>query len=116
MTTILDPENTIKDAESSEVWRQYYVDQYQLKTQIIGIDDTIVGIIKQNCQSNILLCLQYFVNMLQNKFVEVRENGFVMTTSKFRKCSLIGEWTSVPVPRIAMKLNSQFMSEYFFSI
>ena len=46
MTTILDPENTIKDAESSEVWRQYYVDQYQLKTQIIGIDDTIVGIIK----------------------------------------------------------------------
>ena len=49
MTTILDPENTIKDADSSEVWRQYYVDQYQLKTQIIGIDDTIVGIIAQNC-------------------------------------------------------------------
>ena len=92
------------------------IEKYQLKTQITGIDDDIVVIIAQNCQSNILFCLQYFVNMLQNKFIEVRENGFVVTTKKFRKCSLIGEWTSVPVPRIAIKLNVQAISEFFFSI
>ena len=116
MTTILDPANTIKDAEMSDQWRTHLYEQYQLKTRIMGVDPNIVSVIAQNCQKNILLCLQYFVNMLQNRFVRVNTDGYVEPTKEFQKCKLIDEWTTVPVPRIAWKLNMQSTSEFFFSI
>ena len=40
----------------------------------------------------------------------------MQATAKFKKCNLIDEWTTIPVPRIAMKLNMEMMSEFFFSI
>ena len=49
MTTILDLNNTIKDTESSEVWRNYYFEQFQLKTQIIGVDEIVIKTIARNC-------------------------------------------------------------------
>lgn len=116
MTTIFDPSNTIKDAELSEHWRTTLIEQYQLKTQILSIDEQVVEIISQNCQRNVLFCLQYFVNMLQSDFLKVMENGNVCATKKFMKCKLIDEWTTVSVPRLALKLNMQAMSEFFFSI
>ena len=44
------------------------------------------------------------------------ENGNVSATLKFKQCDLIDEWTTVPVPRLAMKVNMEMMSEFFFSI
>jgi len=105
MTTIVDPSNTIKDAEMSEQWRTTLIDQYQLKTLIKSVDTLVTQIISQNCQRNILFCLQYFVNMLQSGFLEVMENGNVSATEKFKQCKLIDEWTSVSVPRLANKIN-----------
>ena len=49
--------------------------------------------------------MQYFVNLLQNDFVRVKENGHVYPAEKFFKCKMINDWTTVPVPRLSMKIN-----------
>ena len=38
MTTIIDPNNTIKSEEESENWRQTLLEKYQLKTLITSVD------------------------------------------------------------------------------
>ena len=66
---------------------------------------SILNIIAQKCLNNPLLSMQYFVNLLQNDFVRVKENGHVYPAEKFFKCKMINDWTTVPVPRLSMKIN-----------
>jgi len=65
----------------------------------------ILEIVTRKCRRNPLHCLQYFVNMLQNGFIRVTETGQVSITQKFIKCKMIDDWTTVPVPRLVMKMN-----------
>lgn len=44
------------------------------------VDEDVLRVIVSKCRGNPLLCLQYFVNMLQNRFIEVKPNGDVIPT------------------------------------
>lgn len=44
--------------------------------------------------------------MLHNGFIEVQTNGDVIATDKFYFCESINDWSTVPVPRISLKINT----------
>ena len=116
MTRIVDPVSTIKDEQTSNEWRDTLLDKYQLHHEIESIDMSILDLISQKCLSNPLLCLSYFVNLLQNDFVIINEYGRVQPSEKFNKCKLIDDWTPVPVPRLSMKIIMEQFSQFFQSI
>ena len=39
-----------------------------------------------------------------------------MATSKFEHCLIINDWTAVPVPRLALKMNTQLLDNFYYSI
>ena len=80
------------------------------------VDEDILHVIVAKCHGNPLLCLQYFVNMLHNGFIEISEHGDVEPTEKFDFCESINDWSMVPVPRLALKINTQLLDQYYFSI
>jgi len=80
------------------------------------IDDQIMRVISSKCRGNPLLSLQYFVNMLHGGFIEISADGFVEPTEKFDYCVSINDWSMVPVPRIALKINTQLLDQYYFSV
>ena len=45
------------------------------------------------CRGNPILCLQYFVNMIHDAFVEIRADGSVHPTEKYMHCKEINDWT-----------------------
>jgi len=53
-----------------------------------------------------LLCLQYFVNLLQNGFILIDGNGKVSMDAKLITCMQLNDYSSVPVPRFAIKINT----------
>ena len=53
-----------------------------------------------------MLTLDYFMNMIQNGFVSIAEDGTALGTRKFKKCIVMDNWTDVPVPKMAQKLNN----------
>ena len=71
MTRIVDPGDTIKRPEMGAQWQEALTEKWQLHYVIKSVDADILTVISRKCRSNPLLCLQYFVNMLQNDFVRV---------------------------------------------
>ena len=116
MTKIIDPERTIKSPEASKMWQELLIKKNQLKYVMEEIDGRILKLIAHKSISNPLQCLSYFVNMLANEYIEVTRTGSVIPTAKFMKCLKIDDWTALPVPRLAMKINMQALSQFFYSI
>jgi len=71
MTRIVDPENTIKTEKQGEDWRCHYTKLWQLHEEITNIDTAIVSVITRLCRGNPLLCLSYFVILLQSGYIKV---------------------------------------------
>lgn len=69
----------------------------------------------QKCRGNPLVSLQYFVNLLQNRFIEISENT-VVATDLFLKCEALCDFTAVPLPRVAVKINCSFIDTYIRNI
>mgnify|MGYP007058519337 CR=1 FL=1 len=80
------------------------------------IDPEILRIIVTKCRGNPLLCFQYYINLLHNHFIEIQPDGYVVPTGKFAHCMQINDWTAVPVPRLALKINTQMLDQFYYSI
>ena len=74
-----------------------------------SIDEDILYVIVTKCNGNPLLCLQYFINLLHNGFICVQEDGSVEPTDKFDFCISVNDWSTVPVPRLMLKVNTQVL-------
>lgn len=98
------------------MWTQRLTKEWQLETLMTDVDQEIMNLIAMKCLGNPLMSLQYFVNMLHNGFVVVESDGFVSPTDKFSHCLFINDWTSLPVPNIAFKINCTLLDEFYYSV
>ena len=80
------------------------------------IEPEILRVVATKCRGNPLLCFQYFINLLHNHFIMIQPDGLVMATQKFEHCLIINDWTAVPVPRLALKMNTQLLDNFYYSI
>ena len=53
------------------MWTQFFTDKWQLKYQFTSISSEVLDAIIEKCNGNPLLCLQYFVNLLQNGYINI---------------------------------------------
>ena len=67
------------------------------------------------CNGNPLLCMQYFVNLLQSDFIHISADGAVKTGKKFDLCYELSDWKTVPVPRLALKQMCTHLDQYLFA-
>ena len=62
------------------------------------------------------------MNLLQNRFIEIKDtqgnarNGQVVATDLFLKCETLNDFTPVPLPRIAVKINCSLIDGYIRDI
>jgi hypothetical protein len=56
--------------------------------------------------------LQYFVNLLQNDFIVIDNVGKVGMEPKFVTCMQLNDYSPVPVPRFAIKINTSSVDRY----
>ena len=103
MTEIVDQSNTIKNKKDGESWRQRLTVQWQLHIKYTRVQQKILDVIVTKCNGNPLLCMQYFVNLLQNDYIHTSSNGEVTMGKKFDLCVELNDWKTVPVPRVALK-------------
>jgi hypothetical protein len=52
-----------------KMWEERLLDEWQLKFQYREIDPLILSTIRKRCGGNVLLCLHYFVQLLQNHLI-----------------------------------------------
>ena len=112
MTKIIDPDNTIKNEETSADWRETLMKKWQLDKLIKSVEPIICKVCVQKCGGNPTISLQYFVNLLHNDIIEVQSNGHVTPTEKFHQCYRLSDWSIVPVPRLAMKISYSLTSKF----
>ena len=60
--------------------------------------------------------MQYFVNLLQNDFIHISQNGEVQTGKKFDLCYELSDWKTVPVPRLALKQMCTHLDRYLYAV
>ena len=117
MTQIEDPQTTIKDIKTSRDEHERLIDRWQLKTQFKNIDPRVLEVIQRNCGGNPLYCLQYFVNLMQDQFIEIRaSDGMVIPRDKFLVCYEVDDWKSVQVPRLALKIICTYLDKYLWEV
>lgn len=116
MTRINDLQRTIKSAEACEEWRDRLSKKWQTDITIKKVDKEILELITVKCHGNPLISLQYFVNMLHSKVIRIDCKGVVRPTNTFNTCQIINDWTTVPCPRIAVKIRLQRYSQFLYSI
>ena len=116
MTKIIDPAKTIKTEQMGADWKGILTKKWQLAYQIHHVDPDILHVVVSKCRGNPLLCFQYFINLLHDAFIEVKPDGHVFATAKFDHCKEINDWTAVPVPRLAHKVNTQMLDQFYYSI
>ena len=116
MTEIIDPQNTIKNKIDGESWRQRLTVKWQLGVKYHHIQQKILDLIVTRCNGNPLLCMQYFVNLLQNDFIHISQNGEVQTGKKFDLCYELSDWKTVPVPRLALKQMCTHLDRYLYAV
>ena len=54
------------------------------------------------------------MNLLHNDFIRVSSSGSVKPTKKFDLCYELSDWKTVPVPRLALKINCTHLDKYLY--
>mmetsp|Transcript_37080 Transcript_37080/g.56893 ORF Transcript_37080/g.56893 Transcript_37080/m.56893 type:complete len:112 (+) Transcript_37080:3010-3345(+) len=111
MTAIVDPDNTIKIQADCDRWVERLTAKYQLHQVFRSIDRSIVELIVKKCTGNALICLQFFFNLIEGEFIELKNMKvgedtagkqvevptFVMRES-LKKCIRLQNFTKIRVP------------------
>ena len=84
MVKIVDPNNTIKSVEESEIQRDGLMKRFQLYFKIKSIPSYVLEVISRKCAGNPLFSIHYFINMLFCGFLEIKKNGKVESTDIFK--------------------------------
>ena len=60
-----DARATIKNLKMGNTWRKRLMDEWQLTYMYKSIDESIIKTINKRCAGNPMLCLHYFLILLQ---------------------------------------------------
>ena len=88
--------------------------KHQLHIEFKSLDEKVLRVILRNCGGNPLYCQQYFVNLLQDQFIEIKAWGKVTPSEKFLVCHKLDDWKSVAVPRLALKQICTYLDKYLW--
>jgi len=116
MTHIVDMTKTIKTEKMGKQWTEILYKKWQLETRFVQIDKQILTTITKLCGGNPYLSLAFFVQLLQNNFIMVDNSGTVVQCSKFKNCLKLSDFTTVPTPRLAVKINCSYLDRFLNSI
>jgi hypothetical protein len=86
MIEIVKPTDTIKTEAMGKTWKDILTKKWQLENKFIDVSADsadITKVIVQRCAGNPLLCLYFYVSLLQNSFITIDTNGLLMSTGKF---------------------------------
>jgi len=62
---------------------------------------------------NPLLTLELFLNLLHHGSIQVNSEGYLAPTEVYMKtCHTLDDWSAVPVPRYALKINQFYLSQF----
>jgi len=98
-----------------KIWREKLKDKWLIDKPFNEISERVLDVIIRKCVGNPLLCLGYFVNLVQNGYVRVDASSSVLPTHKFIECEKIKDFINVPVPRVAMRNNLKAIDHYLKS-
>lgn len=84
MTEIKDPAKTIKKQEKCNEWIRTLTKKCNLERVYKDIEDSILNLIINKCEGNVLISLQFFFNLINNGFVEVDRNNVVVAKPKLQ--------------------------------
>ena len=112
MTSIKDPETTIKTVKEGEMWVQRITDKLNLHKVFKTVDDGIVVHIVQKCECNPLICLQYFYNLINNGFIRINERDQVVPNESFEQCMKLHDFTTIPSPSPVHKRRLKNLDDY----
>lgn len=76
------------------------------------VHPSILKAIIRRCAGNPLLCMDFFVQLLQNWFISISASGRVVTEEIFEKCIHLNDYLTCPAPRIAIKQNLALIDNY----
>ena len=63
----------------------------------------VISVILKRCYGNPFLSLGFFVQLMQNSFIQINSKGKVVSTPKFDECINLDDFLACPAPRIAIK-------------
>jgi len=89
MTEIVKPTDTIKTEEMGKNWKEILSKKWQVENKFLDVsanNSDILKVIIQRCAGNPLLCLYFYVSLLQNNFITIDTNGLLLTNSKMKHC------------------------------
>lgn len=66
----------------------------------------------RRCNGNPLLCLNFFVLLIQNTFLKIEPSGKVVSSEKFDECIKLNDFLTCPAPRIAIKQNLSLIDKF----
>ena len=69
MTSILNPNKTLKTEQMGVDWREILTKKWSLDHTMKSVDEDVLHVIVTKCNGNPLYCLQYFINLLHNGFI-----------------------------------------------
>lgn len=70
------------------------------------VEDSVIDIIMQKCNSNVLYCLHFFFHLLTNDYleiVEMKDRVCVMQKPSLEHLRKLQNFTKIPVPSFAIK-------------
>lgn len=97
-------------------WRKIFSDKFLLEKQFTDVEDEILELIVTKSEGNALICLQMFINLLQNGFLEINKKGAVTVTEVFKKCKRLNNWTKLPVPSSVLKRRMTNLDKPIYNI
>ena len=103
MTEIKDPEKTIKKPEKCDEWIRTLTKKCNLERIYKDIEDSILGLVVNKCEGNVLISLQFFFNLIYNGFVEVDRNNLMVAKPKLQRAMMLQNYSKIPVPPKAHK-------------
>lgn len=108
--------HTIKDKAVGDAWVKRLSELWQLNVEFTEIAPVIISTILRRCNGNPLLCLSFFVILVQNSFLKIESSGRVVSTDKFDECIQLNDFLTCPAPRIAIKQNLALIDRFVQSV
>lgn len=113
MTEIKDEAKTIKSPVKGREWVERLTAKWQLDRVFTDVEPAILDVVIQKCGGNAVICLQFFLNLLHDGYIEIDgSDGVVVPNSKFEMCVQLQNFTKIPVPSNAIKKRLKDMDTY----
>lgn len=66
-----------KTLKGCKEWKKKLVLQYNLHKEFTAVDERLLNLLVSKCEGNILVCLEYFLNLITNGYVSMNSRNRV---------------------------------------